>query len=76
MTKKDFNYIESYILDKIKNVNDRKSYDTTKSEIFGKKGIFTELFGEIGNIDKDQGKDYLQSEQEVRDLYSGRFSDK
>ncbi len=44
MTKKDFNQIESDILNKIKSISDRNSYDKIKTEIFGKKGIITELF--------------------------------
>ena len=40
--------IESDILNKIKNINDRTSYETIKTEIFGKKGIITELFKKIG----------------------------
>ena len=44
MTKKDFNQIESDILNKIKGINDRNSYDKIKTEIFGKKGIITEFF--------------------------------
>ena len=37
----NFNQIESDILNKIKNVNDRNSYEKTKTEIFGKNGIIT-----------------------------------
>ena len=40
----NFNQIESDILNKIKNIKDRSSYESVKSEIFGKKGIFTENF--------------------------------
>ena len=43
----NFNQIETNILNKIKNVNDRKSFDSIKTEIFGKKGIITELFQKI-----------------------------
>ena len=35
----NFSQIESDILSKIKNINDRKSYESIKTEIFGKKGI-------------------------------------
>jgi len=35
----NFNQIESDILNKIKNVIDRNSYDAIKTEIFGKKGL-------------------------------------
>ena len=54
----NFNQIESDILNKIKNVSDRNSYDTVKTEIFGKKGIITELFKKIGNLDQSQRKEY------------------
>ena len=37
----NFNQIESDVLNKIKNVSDRNSYETIKTEIFGKKGIIT-----------------------------------
>ena len=40
----NFNQIESDILNKIKNVKDRISYEAVKTEIFGKKGVITELF--------------------------------
>ena len=40
----NFNQIESDILNKIKNVSNRSSYEKIKTEIFGKKGIITELF--------------------------------
>ena len=40
----NFNQIESNILNKLKNANDRNSLDLIKTEIFGKKGILTELF--------------------------------
>ena len=54
----NFNQIESDILNKIKNVNDRSSYDKIKTEIFGKKGIITELFKKIGNLDQSERKEY------------------
>ena len=43
----NFNQIESEILNKIKNINDRNSYEVVKTEIFGKKGTITELFKKI-----------------------------
>ena len=43
----NFNQIESDILNKIKNVSDHNSYDTVKTEIFGKKGINGVPFFEI-----------------------------
>ena len=53
----NFNQIESEILEKIKKINNRSSYDTIKAEIFGKKGIITELFKKIGSLDQNQRKD-------------------
>ena len=58
MIWKNFNQIESGILNKIKNINDRSSYEVIKTEIFGKKGIITELFKKIGNLDQSQRKEY------------------
>jgi len=37
----NFNKIESDILNKIKNISDRNSYDVIKTEIIGKKEILT-----------------------------------
>ena len=54
----NFNQIESDILNKIKNVSNRSSYETIKTEIFGKKGIITELFKKIGSLDQSQRKEY------------------
>ena len=54
----NFNKIESDILNKIKNVSDRYALDSAKTEIFGKKGIITELFKKIGSLDKDEKKEY------------------
>ena len=54
----NFNQIESEILNKIKDVIDRSSYDTNKTEIFGKKGIITELFKKIGSLDQSKRKEY------------------
>jgi len=54
----NINQIESDILNKIKNVSDRNSYERIKTEIFGKKGIITELFKKIGSLDQDQRKEY------------------
>ena len=54
----NLNQIESDILNKIKNVKDRRSYDSIKTEIFGKKGIITDLFKKIGNLDQSERKEY------------------
>ena len=57
----NFNQIESDILNKIKNIRDRNSYESTRTEIFGKKGIITELFKKIGSLDQSQRKDYASN---------------
>ena len=54
----NFNQIESDILNKIKNVSNRHSYEATKTEIFGKRGIITGLFNKIGSLDQGQRKEY------------------
>ena len=54
----NFSQIESDILNKIKNLSDRSSYEAIKTEIFGKKGIITELFKKIGSLDQGQRKEY------------------
>ena len=54
----NFNQIETNILNKIRNVNDRKSFESVKTEIFGKKGIITELFKKIVSLDQSKRKEY------------------
>ena len=54
----NFNQIESDILNKIKNVSDRNTLNSVKTEIFGKKGVITELFKKIENLDQSQRKEY------------------
>ena len=54
----NFDQIESNILKKINSTTDRSSFDAVKSEIFGKKGIITELFKKIGSLDQSQRKEY------------------
>ena len=55
----NFKQVESDILNKIRNVKDRNSFDLFKTEIFGKKGIITELFKKIGSLDQSQKKENL-----------------
>ena len=57
----NFNQIKSDILNKIKYVNDHDSFDSAKTEIFGKKGVITELFKKIGSLDQSQRKNMLQN---------------
>ena len=54
----NFDQIESDILNKIKSVVDKNYYEKIKTEIFGKKGIITELFKKIGNLEQSQRKEY------------------
>jgi len=63
----NLNQIESEIIDKIKNTKDRNNYDTVKSEIFGKKGIITELFKKIGNLDQDKRKEYASKVNSIKE---------
>ena len=46
----NFNQIESEIKNKIESSSDKATLDSVKTEIFGKKGIITELFKKIGNL--------------------------
>ena len=62
----NFNQIESDILNKIKTVSDRNSYEAIKTEIFGKKGIITELFKKIGSLDQDQKKEYASKLNSIK----------
>ena len=54
----NFNQTETNILKKVNTIIDRNSFDSVKSEIFGKKGIITELFKRIGSLDQGQRKEY------------------
>ena len=54
----NFNQIEFDLLNRIKNINDRKALDLVKTEIFCKKGVITELFKKIGSLDQSQRKEY------------------
>ena len=54
----NFNQIESDLLNKIKGIIDRNALDSVKTEIFGKKGIITELFKTIGSLDQSKRKEY------------------
>ena len=62
----NFNQIEFDLLNKIKNVNDRNALDSVKTEIFGKKGIITELFKKIGNLDQSQRKEYASKLNDLK----------
>ena len=62
----NFNQIESDILNKIKNVTDRNALDSIKPEIFGKKGVITELFNKIRSLDQSQRKEYASKLNELK----------
>ena len=62
----NFDQIESDILNKIKSVIDRNSYEKIKTEIFGKKGIITELFKKIGSLDQGQRKEYASKLNDLK----------
>ena len=57
----NFNQIESDLLNKVKNISDRNALDSVKTEIFGKKGVITELFKKIGSLDQSKKKNMLQN---------------
>jgi len=62
----NFNQIESDILNKIKNASDGNTLDLVKIEIFGKKGIITELFQKIGSLDQSQRKEYASKLNDLK----------
>ena len=62
----NFDQIESDILNKIKNVSDRNALDSIKTEIFGKKGVITELFNKIRSLDQSQRKEYASKLNELK----------
>jgi len=62
----NFDQIESDILNKIKNVIDCNSLDSVKTEIFGKKGVITELFKKIGSLDQSQRKEYASKLNDLK----------
>ena len=76
---KNFDQIESDILNKIKNVSDRSSYEIIKTEIFGKKGIITELFKKIGSLDQGQRKEYASKlnslKTKVTEIFEKKLTD-
>ena len=76
---KNFDQIETDILNKIKNVSDRNSLDSIKTEIFGKKGIITEFFKEIGSLDKNERKEYASKlnflKTKVTEILNKKLSD-
>ncbi len=62
----NFNQIESDILSKIENVIDRNSFDLVKTEIFGKKGVITEIFKKIESLDQSQRKEYASKLNDLK----------
>ena len=66
----NFSQIESDILVKIKNISDRRSYELIKTEIFGKKGIITNLFKKIGTLDQSQRKDFASKLNSLKEKIS------
>ena len=57
----NFNQIESDILSKIKNVIDRNSLDSIKTEIFGKKGLLQSFLKKLEAWIKVREKNMLQN---------------
>ena len=75
----NFNQIESDLLNKIKNISDRNALDSVKTEIFGKKGVITELFKKIGSLDQSQRKEYASKlnnlKTKVTEIFEKKFVD-
>ena len=75
----NINQIESDILNKIKNVGNLNSYERIKTEIFGKKGIITELFKKIGSLDQSERKEYASKlnslKTKVTEILEKKFND-
>ena len=63
---KNFIQVENNILSKLKNIKDRNSLDLVKTEVFGKKGILTELFKKIGSLEQNQKKEYASKLNDLK----------
>ena len=74
----NFNQIESDILNKIKSVSNRNAIllDSVKTEIFGKKGVITELFKKIGSLDQRQRKEYASKLNDLKTKITEDFRKK
>ena len=72
----NFNQIESDILKKISNIGDRNSYEAVKTEIFGKKGIITELFKKIGSLESAQRKEFASKLNSLKTKVTGILENK
>jgi len=62
----NFNQIKSDLLNKIKNVSNRNGLVSVKTEIFGKKGVITELFKKIENLNQSQRKEYASKLNDLK----------
>ena len=62
----NFNQIKSDLLNKISNIRDREALDSAKTEIFGKKGIITELFKKIGSLEHSQRREYASKLNDLK----------
>ena len=75
----NFDKNASDILNKLKTISDRNSLDSFKTEIFGKKGVLTELFKKIGSIDQSKKKDYAAKlndlKQKVTKIIETKFTE-
>ena len=72
----NFDQNESDILNKIKNVSDQNSLDSMKTEIFGKKGIITQLFKKIGSLDQSKRKEYASKLNSLKTTITEIFEKK
>ena len=73
----NFDKIESNIRNKIKNVSDKSSLDSVKTEIFGKQGIITELFKKIGTLNQNEKKEFASKlnllKTKITEIFEKRF---
>ena len=72
----NFNQIELDLLNKIKSISDRNALDSVKTEIFGKKGVITELFKKIGSLDQSQRKEYASKLNDLKKKVTKIFEKK
>ena len=72
----NFNQIETDVIDKINNASNRDSLDSIKTEIFGKKGILTELFKKIGSPDQNKKKEYASNLNSLKNKVTEIFEKK
>ena len=71
-----FDQIETDILNKLKNTVERNSLDVIKTEVFGKKGVLTNLFKKIGGLEQNQKKEYASELNNLKQKISAAIEKK